>query len=344
MFYFLVVLFIFIVYRLSQSAGFSKKHAYYIIAGLTVITMFYAPEKDSDLSDYVYNYYEIISLPWSYIIDYWRDYFGYYASSKIFALTGLPASIWCGTVQLIYLLSIWSIVKRFSSNPVISFLLYVTIGLYAFSMQALKQTLGAAFMMLAFSSMIDKKYVRMVLFAVWGYLCHGSVGLFALTMPLYFIRNKKYFWPVIVTVLAILTLSMTSTLTYFVEQSGRERYIGYLERDYRYTYVFFVFILSLLLFSFKYYNRCLEFDDGTSKFLYGCSVIATGLLVLAPQYSFLFRITNLYLPFMICLIPSAINMETNSHKTKNIYLLIFLYVSFFYIYTSRNFIVHFGWF
>lgn len=287
------------------------------------------------LSDYLgMPFYDFYGIDERY-----EGYIGYYYTSKVFSLVDLPVQVWFGFVEALYVFAIFIFTKRFSKDKLLSILVFVTVGLFTFSLAGLKQVMSMSFMIFAFLSFLDKKYVLTVTFISIGFFCH-SVGLiFLAAFPLYLIREKKYFLPMVVLTAILTILYGQLILATMVETLGNEHFEGYLEKDTSYTSVTLIFYVSILVMAFAGYKYYKQAESSLARFMLGMSVIVCVMQALSEISPNLFRLAICYAPFLMIFLPNSCYYAKNKTMT----FFIIGSIVFYFLYTSRNTPYSFFW-
>lgn len=290
----------------------------------------------TDTIGYIYDYDAITSLSWAEVLVRHADYPGYYVLSKICSLLHLPIQMLFGIVEGLYVFSICKFTSRFSEDKLYTILCFEMIGLYAFSLAGLKQTLSMAFVLLYYMSLVDKKYIQTTIFAVVAYLCHHASLIFLFGVALYLIRNWKiYYW----ALAAIVALSLFSTnllwfnmLTLLDKEHYTESYLA--DEGYSNTTMIFYGVLLLILFLFSgNYRRQREEE---SKLVLGMSTLAFVFQAFSLISSAAFRLSYYFLPLMIIGFPNAFNKIGNKEMRWVVKTAVASMIIFFFVYSNRN--------
>lgn len=263
-------------------------------------------------------------------------YIGYYGTSKIFNLLGMPVQVWFGFVEGLYLFSLMKLINKYSMDKIFSLLIFTTIGLFTFSLAGLKQTFSMSLMMLSFIYYVDKKYLISILFIYFTYYTHQSSLIFLAAYPLYHIRRNKFFIPLTI-VFSILIYSYSFLfMETMVKILDNEKWETYLVTDSQYTYVTFIFYFIITLiasFNFKCYKSA---EPNNAIFFLGLSILGCGLQLLAGVSPSLFRLAYLYTPFMMILLPNSIYFIKSPNK-KNLFRFTLMgCIIFYFLYTNRH--------
>lgn len=339
MYYLLLFVILFMYYYTAlQPVGVqeikSKRASYWICAILVIMAAFRSDMVGADTFAYRMDYEILVYFhDFNSLVDRFSlSYIGYFGLSKLFSLAHMPVHVWFGFVEAFYLFALMQLINRFSKDKIFSLLVFTTIGLFTFSLAGLKQTMGSAFVMLAFISFIEKRYMLCALLAFATYYTHPAALIGLGVLPLYFVREKKLFIPItIVICLVVYSYSMVF-MTTMVEILGNEHFEDYLVNESNYSYVTFIFyvvVTGISFLNFKSYNKgAPEF----AKFFLGLSTIGCGLQLLAGVSPSLFRLALMYTPFMTILLPNVAYYSNN----KLVRYILMGCIIFYFLYTTRN--------
>lgn len=337
MYYILILFSLLLIIYLPQHKGNLKKEnvcLFLLCSILVVMAAFRSDMVGADTAAYRDDYLYLYQFKdFDDIVDrYTISYIGYYGLSKLFNIIGLPVFVWFAFVEVFYLYALMNLINRFSKDKIFSLLVFITIGLFSFSLAGLKQTMGASFVMLAFLSYIDKKYITTIVLSMITYYTHPAclIGLGAL--PLYNIRKTKWFIPLITIICFGIFFFSTVLMRSMVGILDNEHFESYLVNDTSYTYVTFIFYAvttGIAFLNFKTYNSS---EPEFAKLFLGLSTLGCGIQLLAGVSPSLFRLALLYTPFMTILLPNAA-FYSKSNITKCILLGCLI---FFFLYTNRN--------
>lgn len=263
----------------------------------------------------------------------YEGYLGYYYTSKVFSMMHIPVQVWFGFIETLYAYALYKLTKKYSKDKLLSILVFVTSGLFMFSMAGLKQVMSMALMLLSFLFFLDKKYKKMLLCVLAAYSCH-SVGLILLAVfPLYFLRRKKYFILMVVITGVISYVYGYVFMSTMVDILGEEHFTAYLENDNSYssvTLIYYCSILGLSLLGYKFYK---ESDSNMAKFILGMSVLVCTMQSLAGLSPNMFRLALCYAPFLMIMLPNA----SYYYRNKHLGWIIIGCIVFYFLYVNRNY-------
>lgn len=293
----------------------------------------------TDTLGYLLDYQELPNYTFESLAYRYKGYLGYYYASKIFSLLGFSVKVWFGFIEALYALALYMLTDKFSKDKLFSILLFVTIGLLTFSMAGLKQVMAMSFMIFAFLSFLNKRYIQTVLYIFIAYFCHIVVLVFLAVFVLYIIRNKKYFFPLVFLVTFLCYFYGSGFFVYVIDFLDNSHFESYLEIDTSYTAVtliFYCIILLVSLFGYKYYYGN---ESSLARFVLGVTILVCAVQSLASISPNMFRLALCYAPFMMFILPNTIYYSRN----KQLELIIIVFVILYFLYVNRNTPYSFYW-
>lgn len=339
--YYILILIILLCYKnwyskskadLQEKSG--SQYSWFICVFLVVLAAFRSDSVGADTLGYRLDYESLCyykSLE-ALVDRYTIYYIGYFGLSKLFHMAGMPVQVWFGFIEAFYLYSLLKLVNKFSRDKIFSLLIFTTIGLYAFSMAGLKQTFAASLMMLSFVFFIEKKYVNSALLIFATYYTHQAALIMLGAFPIYLLRNNKWLVHVVICLCICIYLYSFMFMETMVSILGNEKWEGYLVTDSGYSYVTFIFYVTVTIASYiniKGYSNELPEE---ARLFFGLSALGCALQLLAGVSPSLFRLALLYTPFFMILIPNCF-YYSQSKTTK---FFVIGCVIFYFLYTGRN--------
>ena len=255
---------------------------------------------DMQLYQNTYQLYQIQSPP---RLDGKKDYV-FQVLCYAFSKTGLNFYIWHALIGIFFVFVVCSFVKKYSSNIYISFIVFIALGQFAFSLSALRQMLAIAFILLSFIFIEQKKAVKFIVLVLIASLFHSTAIVFIIAYPLYMVRLKVK--TIIVMVLGMLVASryIRPILDFLLPRIGaQELYYDYLESDTTLSLSGLVIAFGILVFSVI----CLK-DDKESKCQGLCNfAVVSCFFRLLSTFAFaeMFRLSLYFSVFDMILIAEA---------------------------------------
>lgn len=264
--YYLVLAAVIVLGLVMPQSGKQKKN--YIIT-MAVIHAFISGFRykllTGDLQKYACSFLASGSQKWfsNEILNSGRNFLFYLFLKAVNFFTNENFQMVLIIIAVIVEIAVALIVYKYSPSPWLSYLIWNCFSFYIFGFNAMKQSFAMAFVMLAFSAIMDKKPVR---FTVWM-LIAGSIHFPAfIFFPAYFISRRK---------ISIKILTVYAALAVLV-------------------FVFRVQIVDFI--KGFYYEESIEFEDSNkvgSKFFMMCIILLAGAILKGlsgKKFSILFHI------------------------------------------------------
>lgn len=298
------------------------------------------PIVGADTYSYISDYENVKLLSFAEIADRYEGYLGFFYTSKVFSLMGMPVQVWFGFLEALYAYSMVKFINRYSKDKLFSILVFVTIGLLSFSFAGLKQVMSMSLMMLAFLTFVDKKYVTTACLICGAYTCHPSSQIFLAAFPFYLLRNKGYSMLLIILSTLFVVLYSSLFMRVMADIIENEHYEVYLEYNDSYTSTTLIFYSVIVAISFLGYKSYLSKKAGEARLCLGFSIITIGLQSMASISPNMFRLAFLYSPFMMILLPNACAYNRNQSLMR---VILIVAIAFYCIYVNRGFSYLFFW-
>lgn len=285
------------------------------------------------LEDYIFR---IPKMSFMEVLFIFADYPGYYLLAKMCSLFHLPVQILFGIVAGIYIYAIYKFINRYSRGKLYSILCFEVIGLYAFSLAGLKQTLSMAFVLLYFISLTEKKYIKTVVLALLAYFCHHASLIFLFGVALYYMRNLRFYY-LYLSVIVVVTLLGTRFLWMsMLDLLDDEHYVELYLEDKGYSNTTMIFYGVCLLFLFLFGRNYMKRRPKESRVVLGMSTLAFAFQAFALVSSAAFRLSFYFLPFMIVGFPNDFNHISDANTKKIVKFAVAFFIVFFFVYSNRN--------
>ena len=307
--------------------------------GLIALAAFRAPSVGTDTLSYISDYKDIYTYTWLDIIERYRGYELFYFICKLFSLLGLPIFMWFAFIEIIYVSAIARLIHKDSTDKIYSIILFITIGLYMFSLAGLKQTMAMGLVLHAFMEMRSKRYVTTVLLFILAFFAHPTAIIFLPAFLLYHGRNIRNYNVVVICLILLLVFGSKYMLVSFSNMIRLEHFERYLSVEKTYSIWTLLFYILMIIASLPFINNYSKnaLYQNEHKFEFSCLIIACSLQYLASLSPSLFRLALYYTPFFLVYMPNVFN--THSDVTRKVVkLVLILAVILFFAYTNRNFV------
>lgn len=308
---------------------------------IIILAMFRSSNVGADTLSYIEDYHEMSLMNFSDIINEYRGYEGYYLLSKLFSMMHMPCYIWFGFVEFILVFAIARFFNKFSSDRLYSIILFLTTGLFMFSLAGLKQTLAMSLLLHAYIDFVDKKFARSCLLIVFAYFVHPASLIALFAFIIYLLRKTKFVIPVLLLIVLLVCVGGLSTASWFVTILGNDHFEMYLEADSSYTmstlFLYCLICLCTLPYIVKYYR-----SGFNSKVEISCVILTCAFQYLASLSPSLFRLSFPLLPFLFVYVPNS--FELIDHKVPERLILKFCALIgpiLFFAYSNRSLVFSF---
>lgn len=278
---------------------------------MVLLAMFRGSDVGADTLSYIGDYQDMSLMNFSDIINEYKGYEGYYLFSKLFSMMGLPCYIWFGFVEFVLVFSIARFINKFSSDRLYSIILFLTTGLFMFSLAGLKQTLAMSLLLHAYVDFVDKKYARSCMLIVFAYFVHPASLIALFAFIIYLFSRTKLVIPMLLLIVLLICVGGLSTASWFVTIIGNDHFEMYLDADSSYTmstlFLFCLICLCTIPYLVKYYR-----SGCNAKVEISCIILTCAFQYLASLSPSLFRLSFPLLPFLFVYVPNS--FELIEHK------------------------------
>lgn len=320
-------------------------YANFIFGAIVLLAAFRGEQTGADTPGYIRDYFEVAQLRWDQIADRFEGYSMYYYLSKVFADLNLPLFMWFGFVEYLYMFAIKNLIDKYSKDKLLSYLVFMSVGLLTFSFAGLKQVMAMSFILYAYILFINKRYLYALILALMGFMSHSTTLIFFPAFFFFIIRNRKIFWPLILIVVVVLSIYggeiLTQSTELYEKQTGNQHFNPYINFVSKHSSVMLIYYLALLLYCIPGLLHFRKIDRSLLNISLGLCLLVPALQVLAFFTPHAFRLAYYYLPFYLVLMPNSYtNMRGKMKKIMRV--LIITSLVFYFLYVNRNFIYTFA--
>jgi len=334
------ILIIGLVYTFIQKTPKGKK-IFLILASLVLffIAAFRSVYFGPDVIRYVQSYemlkLEKISYLWSnFIENEGRDPF-FYFFSKLISITGANSQVWLALISGIFIFSITKLIYEYSSNFFLSYVAFISLGYFYFSITGIRQSLAIALVVISYNYLRNRKFWRFLLIVSFASLFHSSALIFLIAYPL---SNIKIGYKQFIGIFSSLFIA-----TYFGQEvrvligiiGWTENLADYATHNYYLNRTGFFIQLCIYLFCLYYKEDILKLNEKNVSF-YNLLFIGLIFQSFATVVAEFFRISMYFSVFSIVLIPYALSIERNK-KFRLLLSFTLFFVLFVYIFWSGSF-------
>ena len=156
----------------------------------------------------------------------------FYFLSFYFGQLGFGFYVWHALIGIVYSYAIYVLLKKYSPNIYISFIVFVVLGQLGFALSALRQMLAIAFVIFAFINIETRKPIKFIMFTIVASLFHSTAIIFLIAYPLYRIKLKiKTLILMTVGMLFVIPIAKPLFLFIMPRIGASELYYEYLQSD-----------------------------------------------------------------------------------------------------------------
>ena len=266
-----------------------------------------------------------------------KDPFFYIASYYLSLLVDGEYTYWLMIISIIYMIPMIMIVKKYSLNPMYSWVAFMFIGLYIFIMAGLRQTVAMGLTLTAFMLLLQKKDILFFLLVGFAYLFHGSALIFLIIYPIIRFKIKFnavaiIFYLILAGVLAIMGDSIMSNMIDMLSEQD-ERFVAYGKNMKGSTIGYFlqqliIVVPSLIILRNKLHERYYAIFAHLS-------MIGLAIVILCPIIAEMFRL-SMYFSWGAIILFAAAMMHTRERYIPLGYMMVFFVYLIFISQTATN--------
>lgn len=240
------------------------------------------------------NWREIITEKWSNM--------GIRVLFRLIGVIGVSYDVCIFLIAAFTAISLGVLVYRYSTSPFVSYLMYIGMGFYLFTFSGLKQTIAMGFICFAMMALLERKWMKFVVWTLIAGFFHTPALVFLLAYPF---ANKKidrwylFFLAagfILVFVLRNQLVSMLATLY----QEDVDSY-GVASK-----LVGGRFLMMLLILAVGYYLRPVRRRDATYAKVFNIMVLAAFFQTFSVYDNVFTRLTDYFYQFIVVFMPMVL--------------------------------------
>lgn len=184
--YIVLMVFWFIFYIFCREANYSKRIITLGFWGALVLVMgLRGSTVGSDTWNYLFNIYDNAEY---YLLYRDAGEEGFFLYNYILDSIGVGKQGYLFIYAILVSAAFSHFFYKYSQNVYVSFFLHLTIGLFAVSMSAMRQTLAVCLTLFAFDCIVQRKFLRFVIIVLIATSFHSSALCF---LPIYFLNRLQ---------------------------------------------------------------------------------------------------------------------------------------------------------
>lgn len=244
----------------------------------------------------------------------------YYHIIKI--IIGDNFNLFLAITAFLILLPVFVLIRKESSNPILSIIIYASFLLYHFSFSGLRQALAISVVICSYRFLKEKRIIPFVLCVVAASFLHKSAIVFLMVYPLSHIKIKNIVYVLLIVVWSLSLIFLRSILNELIpvifENTNYSQYI--IESGGSYMLMIFYLFIFLTTFFINGENVA----NWRMMFFLLLLSQSLGLVTYAAT-----RIGYYFLPFFILILPEISN-GFKGRKITNFLIVAFMVFFFFY--------------
>lgn len=224
-------------------------------------------------------------------------------------LLKVSSSIYLFIISILSNIAVFYAIYKYSKNPFISLLVYVSFGFYFTNFCLLRQSIAYGIVFISAFFIRDRKFAKFLICLIVAFLFHQSAIFFA---PAYFIYNFEFTFKntVKIVLIDVLIFILRVPVFTFITAHFYERYALIISNSYNWMILCF----TVLLILFTRYKEVTK-NNSMARMYYIFSFVGASLMLFASVGNNVMRIANYYYMFIILLIPEYIySFSENKNK------------------------------
>lgn len=255
----------------------------------------------------------------------------YYLICAVFAKIGIPFDWFVCILSTLFFVGIGRHIYKFSSEPLMSFVVFLGTGAFTASFFLLRQVLAIFFALLAYSNCANKNRIKTIVYTVIAILIHSSA---IIIIPFLIVSNKRFSKLLIsfycmVLVCAVLFRVQIARLIVLIFEQG---YIGYYDSKLSVggnAIMCLLIAVMYLLFNFYSLTRnsnieSLDYFENRQNQMICHGLIILCIIQLCASFSFAFTRLNYYFFSMVLTlaVPECVNVSKMKDIIPRLYPLV----------------------
>lgn len=218
--------------------------------------------------------------------------------------------IYLMVASLSTVVAMYKIMKRYFSDSyeiIAAICVYTLLGMLAFNMAALRQTIAVSCGIFAFMYASDGKWKHFLACVAIAYTFHNSSFVLLVLYPLRYFDAKRYGLIGVATLFAIGVVAPSAVVPFFQTYLPMEDRFSQYGTIYESSQNYTGFLLQLILVIIAYFRRdYIQLETKTKNLFFNCAYIGLGVQSLTVSLAELYRVSFYFCIFNIILIPIAL--------------------------------------
>lgn len=259
----------------------------------------------------------------------------FYIIMKFFSDSGVSYQIFMAAVTGFYIVTVATLVFKYSKKPIISFMMFMSLSWFQFSFTGLRQTIAMGICIIALILLLhNKKSLSAVLCILFAGFVHSSAWIFFIAPVIARFKIKIGRLQFIQITLVSLIMSIVGSSLFrgvIAAIAWNETMASYAASEVFLNWTGFIIQLLIAVFSFIFYDNVIR-DNSYMPFLYSLMAIGVGFQAFSTVVAEMFRISMYFSIVSICVYPTAVmTIKRRDYKALVYYGSLFLLLIYFFV-------------
>ncbi|MGF0021482.1 EpsG family protein [Acidaminococcus fermentans] len=259
----------------------------------------------------------------------------FYIIMKIFSDLGLSYQIFMATVTGFYIIIVSILIFKYSKNPIISFVMFISLSWLQFSFTGLRQTVAMGMCIIALLLLLQNKKSVSAILCIWlAGFTHSSAWIFLIVPVIARFNIKIGRIRFIQLTLASLIMSIVGSSVFreiVAAIAWNEAMANYADSDIFLNWTGFIIQLLVTAFSYIFYDSVVR-DYPYESLLFSLMAIGVGLQAFSSVVAEMFRVSMYFSIASICVYPTALmTIKSKRYKVLLLYGSFFIFLFYFFL-------------
>lgn len=216
------------------------------------------------------------------------------------------AQAWLAFISGVFIFACYRLIKRYSLDPIISWVYIYSIFIFNFVLQGLRQSVAMAIILFSFKYVKERKLLKFLCVIAIAYLFHQSAIIFAVVYPLTKIKSSKLYYVPIFGSVILSYIAPSAIVTSFQNIISDTRFNNYYTFGNSQTLSIMGWVLLLLIFVFCFVFRhnAIE-EDGVNEELLTITMVGLVIQAFVGVLSEMFRVSYYFNMFNMVLVANT---------------------------------------
>ena len=262
--------------------------------------------------------------------------------SKLASFIIQTPQLWLAFVSGLFLFAVYTTIKKYSDDPVISWTYILSLFIYSFILQGLRQSMAMTIVLFSLKYVFDRKLWKFLLLMGLATLFHQSAIIFVIVYPMHKLKVRIWYF-IVIGGMMILSYAFPSVLLSILPSAiSSSRFGIYLYgREGMYTISGWLLLFIIFSFCYRYKGNAVKNNPHTSM-LFTLLMIGLAMQSMAGMIAEMFRVSYYFNMFSMLLVPNVIcSIQKPQYRTEVRFLVLLAFMAYFFY--SGGFVYRFFW-